>query len=763
MAIRCISGTSLCFVSVLLGGVSSPALAQSADTPPVPSPTAQTAVSDGQKSNKPAVAGQSDQGLEEVVITAQHREQSAQDVGISLTTLSHEDLEQHDVKSVNDLAKLAPSFQAEPAFGSGVPQFRIRGMGFNDYASNNSPTVGIYVDQVAYPIPIMTQGLLFDIDRVEILRGPQGTLYGRNTTGGAVNILTADPTDKFSFGVTSEYNSLNDFKSEAYASGPVSDRFRIRLSGGTEQGGAWQKDRVTGQSLGDKDTGALRVKTDWDVNDDLNIKINAHYGRDASENVGAYLIKSYTTPSGRVIPADTDRTKTGWGISSSFASVTGLSQSTKPSRDNDTYGTNVTLEQSFGAIKFTNIASYEGLQRRELDDWDATLVNSANIFYKSEANVFSDEARLSSNQPGPLQWVTGLYYSREHLKDKFYDDFMDNYGFVSETAYKQNTQTISEFAQVDYALTDQIKLIGGVRNEREDRKLTDFSTKYATLNITSFAIPSESTGMSKVSGKAGLEYRVIQPVLLYATVSRGVKSGGFTAYNTLAPEQLTPFKPEKVLNYETGFKSDLIGRKLRLNGAVYYEDYKDEQVQSAVWNSTYGTIGKIVNAPKSELYGGELELDAEPTPNLHIGNGIGYSRGHYDQFTDLDAPASTNAGHAIYVDKSGRDLGFPKLTYNGSVSYTVHSPEYDITPQLDYSYRGQQRSNFGNAYDIAPYWIFDAGVTVRPTDGNWAVTLYGKNIFDKKYDVTRNYFVPQSSIGVLGEPASFGVRVKYTY
>ena len=151
-------------------------------------------------------------------------------------------------------------------------------------------------------------------------------------------------------------------------------------------------------------------------------------------------------------------------------------------------------------------------------------------------------------------------------------------------------------------ITDQIKLIGGVRNEREDRKLTDFATQYATLNVTSFAIPSASTDMNKVSGKVGLEYRVIQPLLLYGTVSRGVKSGGFTAYNTLAPEQLTPFRPEEVLNYEAGFKSDLIGRRLRVNGALYYEDYTDEQVQSAVWNSTYGTIGKIVNAPKSKLY-----------------------------------------------------------------------------------------------------------------------------------------------------------------
>jgi len=701
-------------------------------------------------------------GIETVVVTAQRREQSSQDLGVSLTTLSKSDLERRDVTNVNDLTKLVPSLQVEPAFGSGQPQFRLRGIGFSDYASNNAPAVGVNIDQVAFPVPIMTQGQLFDIARVEVLRGPQGTLYGRNTTGGAVNFLTADPTAALKLGATTEYNSLGEFKGEGYVSGGVSDRLRLRLAAATDQGGGWQFNRETDQSIGEKNVANVRVKADADVTDSLNVKLSVHYGKDQSENVGTYLIAPYTTPSGTVIPADTSRKSTGWGLSSQFAALTGLSKTEKPSRDNDSYGASAIIEQTFDRVKVTDIVSYEGLNRRELDDWDGTSVNSANVFFSSNAGVVSNELRLSSNGRSPLQWIAGLYYSRENLSDKFIDDFMSNYGFITQTSYHQNAQTVSEFGQVEYNVTDSLKLIGGLRNEHEDRKLTDFRTRQLTSSTSFGSLSAISTEMNKVSGKIGAEYRIAEPALVYATISRGVKSGGFSAYNTLSVAQLTPFRPEEVLNYETGVKTDLFNRRLRVNGSVYFADYRDQQVQSAIWDPVYTTIGKIVNAPKSELYGGELEVIAEPVPGLRVSNGLGYSRGRYTDFTDLDAAASRAAGHAVTVDKSGRDLGFPKLTYVGSVSYTIQTGGFDIVPEVSYSYRGAQTSNWGELYNIDPYWLVDLGLTVKPEEGNWAVTLYGKNVLNTSYDVTRNYFT-ESSIGVRGEPAAAGVRLKVEY
>src|SRR5690606_17683089 len=152
--------------------------------------------------------------VDEVIVTAQRREQAAQDVGIALSVLSGESLTQQGVTNVNQLQNATPNLEVEPAFGGGAAQFRLRGVGFQDYASNNSPTVGVYVNEVAYPVPVMTQGLIFDIDRVEVLRGPQGTLYGRNTTGGAISFVTRRPTEVMSAGIKGEYATFDSVQVE---------------------------------------------------------------------------------------------------------------------------------------------------------------------------------------------------------------------------------------------------------------------------------------------------------------------------------------------------------------------------------------------------------------------------------------------------------------------------------------------------------------------------------------------------------------------
>jgi iron complex outermembrane receptor protein len=273
-----------------------------------------------------------DTELEQVVVTAQRREQSAQDVGIALSVISGDQLSARGVTNVNQLQYQTPSLEVVPAFGGGQPQFRLRGVGFDDYATNNTPTVGVYVDEVAYPVPAATQGVLYDIDRVEVLRGPQGTLYGRNTTGGAINFITRRPTDQLSAGITAEYGRFDSAKVEGFVSGPISDTLKGRLSAVTEQGGAWQRNRVTGEKLGDADRSAVRGQLDWTPTDKVDVLLNAHYGQDKSDGQGLYLLN---VP-GQV--GDTKYNATGWGFSSTFAALAGVSPGAKPQRDNKSGG-----------------------------------------------------------------------------------------------------------------------------------------------------------------------------------------------------------------------------------------------------------------------------------------------------------------------------------------------------------------------------------------------------------------------------------------
>src|SRR5271154_3581949 len=210
-----------------------------------------------------ASAGESS-GLEEIVVTAQRREESAQNVGIAMSVISGQSLADKSIAYVNDLQNAVPNLQVEPAFGSSQPQFRLRGVGFIDYTSNNTSPVGVSLDGVALALPIQTQGQLFDIDRIEVLYGPQGTLYGRNTTGGEINFITNRPTAETHAGLTFEYGSFDEFTAEGFLSGSLVPGLTGRLSFATEQGGGWQYNRLNGDPLGDKDKISVRGQLEWE-------------------------------------------------------------------------------------------------------------------------------------------------------------------------------------------------------------------------------------------------------------------------------------------------------------------------------------------------------------------------------------------------------------------------------------------------------------------------------------------------------------------
>src|SRR5690606_3735742 len=254
--------------------------------------------------------------VDEIIVTAQRREQASQDVGVSLSVIGGEQLDEKGISVVNDLGNAVPTMEVDSQFGGGQPQFRIRGIGAREYSSNNASTVGISVDAVAHPYTVNTQGALFDIARMEVLRGPQRTLYGRNTTGGAVNIITNAPTADFQAGFNAEYGTFDRYKVEGYVSGQIAPNLLGRLAAVTEQGGAWQYHRDTGEKLGDLDKTAIRGRLTWDASETVTVDLAATYSIDKSDGRGFRLLGPYKVADGSVTyPADTAWRITGWGIS----------------------------------------------------------------------------------------------------------------------------------------------------------------------------------------------------------------------------------------------------------------------------------------------------------------------------------------------------------------------------------------------------------------------------------------------------------------
>lgn len=711
-------------------------------------------------------------GLETIYITAQRRVETLQDVPVAVSAFTGDQLNDAGVFSFSDIETLVPSLEIEQAFGGGQPQIRLRGVGFDDYAANNTPTVGIYVDEVAYPVPAMTQGVLFDLERAEVLRGPQGTLYGRNTTGGAVNFITAKPTDEFAAGLNTEFGNRERWQAQGFLSGPLSDQIGMRVSGIVEQGGAWQRNRVTGEELGDKDRYAVRAMIDFE-NDRFYALLTGHYYRDQSDGVGLYLLEDYNSNAGGTVTADTDTRATGWGVSPLFAEQAGLNVNDKPFRDNEGFGANLRLEYDFGGFSAISLTSYEDLDRREFNDWDGTAISAAEVAFNSQPQVFAQELRLVSNDnnDSPLRWTAGVYYADEDVSDVYQSDFVDSFGLSVSTIYAQEVRTLALFGQADYEINDRLTLTLGLRYEDEDRTLLDLTTD-AVLAANSTIIlpfadsPVRDANMSEVSGKAGLSYKVSDEMLAYASVSRGVKSGGFTALNTLDEEQTQPFRNETLWAYEAGLKSDLLDETLRVNLAAFYYDYTDQQIQGVFFSGVVGAlIGRIENVPKSEIYGFELETVWAPAEGITLSNAIGWKTGEFKEYSSIDTTDPTQL-----IDRAGEELPFPNWSYTGSLTVTnTFAGDWSYNFVSNWTYRDQKGFLLGpEVFDVASYWLINAQLNLGPQDGVWDVGLYARNLTNTDFDETRNFFIQEASgdfvaNGVRGMPRTYGLSFNIRY
>jgi outer membrane receptor protein involved in Fe transport len=719
-----------------------------------------------------AAAANDASGLDEIVVTAQRREESAQNVGIALSVLSGASLADKGITHVDDLQNALPSLQVEPAFGSGLPQYRIRGVGFLDYTSNNASPVGVSIDDVAFALPIQSQGQLFDIDRVEVLRGPQGTLYGRNTTGGEINFVTNPPTADTHAGITAEYGSHNEFLGEAFVSGTIVENLTGRLSLATEQGGAWQRDRVSGASLGNKDKEAVRLQLQFDPTEALSFRLSAHLSEDKSDEVGLHLIEPYTPynagAGGPVIPADTSRYVTGWRLNPIFANAVGLNPDSKPGLNNDNEGIDLTGNVNLGPAKIVSISSYNKMIRREYGDWDATQYDDSDEYFRSNVVVLTQELRVESTGTGPWNWVAGALYTDQRLDENFYSDFSTaNIGFAPGTDpdvvllhYDQNANSFGEFGQVSYKFNDYFSALIGAREDHETRELKNLNTGV----VVGPPVPSftgtdglgASTTSNLPSGKVEFDYHPVADTLFYYSISRGVKSGGFTAHNTTTTAAIDPFKPEKLLAYEVGMKSD-VTHTLRVNTSVFYYHYLDEQILGKIFAPpTY--IGRFVNA-NSRIAGSELEVQWQPIQGLSISQYAGYTVGYYtSQLLNTDTPP---------VNFNGQALSFPKWSYGGDASYAFDVGNFKVTAETNYSFHDTYSQFFllgSNVFTIPRYWLANANLSLSPSSGGpWEFTLWGRNIFNRSYDVTRNFFLPGTDVAQAGEPATFGVRVNYKY
>ena len=429
-----------------------------------------------------------DNTLGEVVVTAQRRQEAAQSVGIALSVVSGDTLADKGISNVTGLQNALPSLQVEPAFGGGQPQYRIRGVGFLDYTSNNASPIGVSVDDVAFALPIQTAGQLFDIDRIEVLRGPQGTLYGRNTTGGQINFITNRPTAQTHAGFTAEYGSFNAVNAEGFVSGTLVDGLTgqfVRSPPSRAVTGSATATPASASVIGTRSPAAVS----WNgkpSDDDRTCGLEFHLAKDKSDETGLQLLKPLHSQEcgGRGDDQPSPRTHRGTSpigiFNPAFATLTGLDQGAKPGVDND--------EQRGGFHRqrrprqSRSLTSITALMTRWCAVNTATGTRRSSMTRTNISAVISTCSRRScaSNPPAPARgaWVGGVFYSNQKLDEKFYSDFSDALGGIALTTYEQKAHSIGEFGQVSYQFNSALKATLGVREDHETRELLNLGTGF---------------------------------------------------------------------------------------------------------------------------------------------------------------------------------------------------------------------------------------------------------------------------------------------
>lgn len=733
----------------------------------------------------PAFAADEEQGtrLEEVVVTATKRAENTQNVAGAISVMSGEQVVEKGISRPTDLTQHVPGLNVKTSTGSENPVFTMRGIGLNDVSSINNPTVGIYLDDIFVPFVPMMTGQLFDVERIEVLKGPQGSLYGRNTTGGAVKFISRKPTADTSANARGEYSSWNTLDLEGAVGGRLTDTVNGRIALITRQRqGGYQRNAFNNTTVGGQNKYAGRILLDWTASEQFNAELNLHGSYSKMEPLLREHI-GFRDPSTGVItcPAVLAGDRGGCTDTTGYADNDGkpFTSSMNQLYGNDTeakaWGAVLTLNYELPFATLTAISGYDWFKRHLVDDLDASPNTTFELNSNDKIQVFQQEVRLVSNNSDRLKWVAGAFYSWDNVKgtnEQAVDRLFNTRVLVTND---QTTKSIAVFGNVNYALTDQFSVIGGLRYTDEKKTRFTISEDLASLGNVSvlsptrgpfvFARQTNKIKNDNISGNVGMQFRPNDDVMLYATAAKGFKSGGFKGAISFNPNQLGPYEPETLYSYEVGFKSTLLDGAMRLNMAAYHLDWKDFQAYSLVqlFNpaaNTNVTVVVLTNAGDAKVQGVEADWTWQVTEGLRLNAAANYMHGKIETF---------NAQQGGVNNKGRRLSNAPNFQFNTSFDYRFQVAEGGWTPYVSGEANYQSKVFFeimNNPINSeGAYWLVNARVGARSPDGRWNVSLFARNLFDETYIAESRHIdlrvFPSSNI--YGEPRSVGISAIYTY
>jgi iron complex outermembrane receptor protein len=712
------------------------------------------------QSGDPAGADDAGNKLGDIVVTAQKRAENVQDVPVAVTAMGGENLLNRQVSDLLSLSQNMPNVN----FGQNLGQARIaiRGLGLNVVNPGVEGRVAFHLDGIYISRPGAILGTFFDVDRIEVLRGPQGTLYGRNAVGGSVNLVTRNPTTEYSGFAEATVGNYDRVTLEAGVGGPISDTISFRIAGQTNDRGGYGKNVVTGDDIDDLKTRAVRGKIDIHPSDAFNLLLSADYARQ-DDHSGAYHY------AGQIIPGTvTSGVALGGNLPNNPAR--NLATEAPVGFETELYGFGATANLELSDdLTLTSVTGYRRSSVRLQSDIDLTDGRFAPYDTREKSRQFSEELRLTYHFDKG-NWIVGAYYFDEHIRTLLLDPqdirllvptapplFVNAYAAGGTL----DTRSYAIFSQLDYNLTDQFSVTVGGRYNSDRKKVDEFlqfdlARPYNPNDpILPLATQQASRTFNSFTPKLGLQYKPNDDFMLFASWSKGFKSGSYNL-GAVGPA----FKPEKLTAYEVGLKSDLADRTLRFNLSAFYYDYSDLQV-----NKTLAQNVVIENAASAKLYGAEAEILFVPIEALRVDVNAAYTHSKYKDYLTEDA-ARPALG---LIDLSGNKLEqAPEFSGTVGIEYAVPAAFGTVTPRVEMFYTSKVYFSQYNLDTVAEgsYALFNAFLNFKAGGNGLYGSLFVKNIGN----ITRiANAIPGSAIvnnpvqATYIPPRTYGLRVGYRF
>jgi iron complex outermembrane receptor protein len=730
--------------------------------------------------------------VETVVVTAQKRAENIQNVPISIQAFTGNQLQDQGIKSSVELGQVTPNVTIALVAGPGnQPIITIRGIGLNDYDTNNAGPNGVYVDEVYLSAPASQSFNTFDLDRVEVLKGPQGTLYGRNTSGGAIDFVTRKPTDYATGTLHIEYSDYNTLNIEGGLGGPITHTLDGRIAFVVNESDGYVHNDLTGNAENGQNNYAVRTQLLYKPNDKLKVLFNLHGGQVNDRPTEYRHIGDLNSSTG--LQCSVAQTYAGNCVDLfGYGTPKGFYEGAYNRLDHlkiNNLGASLRIDYNLGNIDLTSLSSFEHNDKIHPEDSDASPNRLLEINFGVKSNTFTQELRASQSTD-KYHWVAGLYFLSEALKqnqplfilldgDKFFGGpgSADGVAFQAFDRSDQITNAYAAYAQGDYAITDQLKLTFGARYTQEQKGFDyDGSIQYQQGGmdhfgpITTLADTHEGQRSSAFNYRVALDYHLTRDILGYASVATGFKSGDFNGsfLSTVPVEialQLTPVKPEHVTSYEVGAKTTFFDGRLLFDAAYFYNQYDDLQVFVLV-NPPAGDISGALpvnvldNAKAAHTEGVEAQITARPIQPLTISAQLGFLDTRLDNYVADRAPGTP--------DYSGNQLpNSPRFSMSGLIDYKVPLPRGGLDFQFTASYKSHQFFDTTNDPYITQggYWIENARVGYTLPNPKWEVAAFVRNLanahyFLDKFDLTSPFGFIQ---GITGTPRFVGGEINYRF